>query len=167
MTINLKNMKESRDPSASTIELIESDTFFCLIDAFVKFSNLVGRPPPSFPLMQANGKCLMTNKFNRTLKDVLGLDGEDISSHSFRAGLVTSLARAGASDEVIKATGRWSLEAYRAYMKKTCITHLRDQKIQIRCPASLSLGDQGLILSLSEPFACSRFVVSLYLLIGN
>ena len=38
--------------------------------------------------------------------------GGKISSHSFRAGLVTAMARAGCDEAVIKQMGRWKSEAY-------------------------------------------------------
>lgn len=42
----------------------------------------------------------------------------DISGHSLRAGGATALALAGASPEIIKATGRWSSDAFERYIRK-------------------------------------------------
>ena len=40
-----------------------------------------------------------------------------IASHSFRAGMVSVMARLGYSEEQIKIQGRWSSDAFRRYLK--------------------------------------------------
>ena len=138
LSVTLKNTKESKGPSSCVIELFENNQFYCPVNAYIKFVKLVGLPEPDYPLLQLDNKGLTINCFNKILKNVLGHDAEFLSSHSFRAGLVTSLVRAGASDEMIQATGRWSSQAFQCYMKKTRINRIRDQLTLSRNMAKLS-----------------------------
>ena len=59
--------------------------------------------------------------FNRDLKKLLVgiIDYKEgaVTSHSFRAGLATWMARAGYSDEEIMLTGRWRSQAFLNYVK--------------------------------------------------
>ena len=138
LSVTLKNTKESKGPSSCVIELFEINQFYCPVSAYIKFVKEVGSTDPNLPLLQLDNKGLTTNAFNKILKDVLGQDADNLSSHSFRAGLVTSLVRAGASDEMIQATGRWSSQAFQCYMKKTRINRIRDQLTLSRNMAKLS-----------------------------
>ena len=60
-------------------------------------------------------------EFNRDLKRLLEgiVDYKEgaVTSHSFRAGLATWMARAGYSDEEIMLTGRWKSQAFLHYVK--------------------------------------------------
>uniref|UniRef100_A0A1X7T7Z6 Tyr recombinase domain-containing protein n=1 Tax=Amphimedon queenslandica TaxID=400682 RepID=A0A1X7T7Z6_AMPQE len=60
------------------------------------------------------------NTFVRHLKNPLvakGIDQNQYSGHSFRIGAATSAAKAGIPDHLIKALGRWKLEAYQIYIR--------------------------------------------------
>ena len=55
-------------------------------------------------------------EFNDQLKmltrNMTKLEGENYSSHSFRAGMATTMARQGYCDLEIKRQGRWVCEAF-------------------------------------------------------
>ena len=46
-----------------------------------------------------------------------GLDPESFGTHSIRAGRASDMAAAGVPSAQIQATGRWSSEAYRGYLR--------------------------------------------------
>ena len=138
LTLILKNTKETRTPTKSKIELVASRSFFCAVDAYKKFSRDVGLPGPNQPLLQLDGQGLTSERLNLDLKTLLAGVMDDISTHSFRSGYVSSIARAGASDEIIQIAGRWSSEAYRLYMKTNRINRLRDQQLLVSQLSSLA-----------------------------
>ena len=81
--------------------------------------------------------CKMFNDDIRTLlKSTFDYRDQRILSHSFRAGVPTVLARNGFSKEVIKAQGRWSSSAYRAYTKEGRGTRLKNQLEVAECLAT-------------------------------
>ena len=128
LTLNLKNTKEVKGPGVTVIELFETGNFYCPVAAYRKFILDVGLADSKQPLLQLKGKGLTTEALNRALKTLLSGVVDSITTHSFRAGFVTSLVRAGASDEIIQAAGRWSSEAYRLYMKQNKINRIRDMQ---------------------------------------
>ena len=59
--------------------------------------------------------------FNQDLKQLLmgklDLSLGPLTSHSFRAGLATMMAKAGCPDKDIQLTGRWTSTAFKSYVK--------------------------------------------------
>ena len=51
-----------------------------------------------------------------------------VSSHSFRSGLATAMARHGYSDEEIQRQGRWASAAFLSYLKLGRSTRLQQQE---------------------------------------
>ena len=51
------------------------------------------------------------------LTALAGLDKSKYSTHSIRAGRATDLAEAGVAEPVIRATGRWSSDAYKCFLR--------------------------------------------------
>ena len=47
-----------------------------------------------------------------------GMSGHGISGHSFRIGTATAAAMNRASDEEVKALGRWKSREYRGYIRR-------------------------------------------------
>ena len=128
LTLVLKNTKETKSPTRTTVELVASRSFFCPVDAFRKFVRDVGLPGIGQPLLQLDGQGLTTDRLNQDLKILLDGIVDNISTHSFMSGYITSITRAGASDEVIQIAGRWHSDAFRAYMKASRVNRLRDQQ---------------------------------------
>ena len=123
--IKLKSSKESRDFSRGIIiEIFEHfGGDLCPVDAYEKYLVSCGgskMEAPAFRVRSGNG--YRHSCFNKELKQLLepALRGYGkISAHSFRVGLATLLAAAGYSDDMIKAIGRWSSEAFLRYAKLT------------------------------------------------
>ena len=81
----------------------------------------------------STGKNITPSSFNLFLKAALAdfpgyPSGLSISSHCFRAGVVTLLGQLGASPDLIKTVGRWSSEAWRGYCKEGRGVRLADQR---------------------------------------
>ncbi len=47
-----------------------------------------------------------------------GITSAGISGHSFRIGSATAAALSGATDEEVKALGRWRSREYRSYIRR-------------------------------------------------
>ena len=65
--------------------------------------------------------CFTGRDFNRVLSSFTaklteGTDGV-VKPHSFRIGIATEMGIRGFSDSEIQAQGRWSSQAFKAYMK--------------------------------------------------
>ena len=58
---------------------------------------------------------------NSKLKQLIGdlgdkIPGRAVTSHSFRAGVTSEMAKRGHTEEDLMAVGRWSSQAYHLYM---------------------------------------------------
>ena len=75
---------------------------------------------PFFPQLRVrkSGHLPSRSWFTRRLRTILPTD---FSGHSFRAGGAMRLAEVGVPEEKIQAMGRWSLEAWRIYIRKNPI----------------------------------------------
>ena len=65
-------------------------------------------------------KCISRYSVNRVLKDCLrkrGYDTPRFNTHSFRVGRASDLAIKGASERLIKETGRWNSNAFIDYLR--------------------------------------------------
>ena len=74
------------------------------------------------PLFRKNNvKCFTGKEFNRVLTKLLGdvTKGTDglIKSPSFRSGVATEMEKLRCSETEIMAQGRWSSQAFKAYIK--------------------------------------------------
>ncbi len=73
-----------------------------------------------FLFIHANGSAVSRTVFHRRLMESLlynGVNTAHISSHSFRIGGATYLARCGYSDDAIKKLGRWKSNALETYIR--------------------------------------------------
>ena len=80
---------------------------------------------------QENGRLFTARDLNVILKTMLAekvmyMEGY-VASHSFRAGLVSVMARLGYTEEQIKRQGRWRSDAYLAYVKMGRAARLTEQ----------------------------------------
>ena len=97
----------------------DDDGEHCPVRALSNY--LCVRPPLSGPLfLKENGAPLRRVKVAATLKScaiLAGLDAEKFNTHSLRVGRATDLAAAGASEALIRETGRWTSNAYLKYIR--------------------------------------------------
>ena len=141
VTMLIKEPKElSASKSRVTLELFENFTFLCPVEAFLKYKQTIRKrginPDQSQPLFQLyeNGtwKGYTRSMFNKDIKFLLEKDvdytKEKLLSHSFRAGLATTMARSGFDQEHIMLVGRWSSDAFRRYLKQGRSTRFSTMK---------------------------------------
>ena len=104
-TLQPKEVAESK--SAVLVELLPlpPGTFYCPVQAFKKWADLQGGLAPGRPLFGNGGKLLTGARVNQCLrnllKDVVDYTKQQVLGHSFRAGVISALARVGASKEVM------------------------------------------------------------------
>jgi hypothetical protein len=96
----------------------------CPVNAMLKLRNLVDVSVSNVPVFKMeNNSYLTSNKLNKLLSDflvpVIGPAGYQITGHSFRAALPSSLANCPeiASDEDIRRWGRWNSSSYNVYTR--------------------------------------------------
>ena len=119
--VRLKSPKESRDNKHITVDVFQNDGPLCPIAALNSWQSM-RRSQPEMPFFRlANGTPLTGAKMNMYMKKLLGpyTDTEigKFTTHSFRIGLATELARLGCSDEEIKQAGRWSSRVFECYVR--------------------------------------------------
>ena len=119
--ITLKCPKECKNNLPTTVDVYQNDGPLCPVSAL---ENWNGRVIGSgkFPLFRfQDGTPLTGVKLNRILDKTLGIYTDKkigkFTTHSFRIGLASELARLGCTDEEIKEAGRWSSRAFESYIK--------------------------------------------------
>ena len=122
LQVLLKAPKEAKGEGVF-VDVFETSSYLCPVSAVNKYVASLGYVPngdlPAFRTCQ--GKGYTGASFNDDLKVVLR-DSIDwgkhkLTSHSFRAGLATELAKLGYSDQEIMMLGRWRSDAYLHYVK--------------------------------------------------
>ena len=103
LRIHLKNPKEQKLAQGVTIELFETGTFLCPVQAYLKWRKVskLGLSKAK-PVMRLDGGQAYTGRdFNADLKSLLSphmnYNKGTITAHSFRAGLATLMAQLGYS----------------------------------------------------------------------
>ena len=117
----IRNPKELPGTKEVEVEMFQTRNKFCPVQAVEKLKdarrNNEGRPFAT----RASGRIITKAYLNKFIKEALVkmVDYEEwtVSSHSFRAGLATGMARAGYSDEEIKRQGRWRSDAFLQYIR--------------------------------------------------
>ena len=128
LRIHIKSPKERRIGTGVKIEVFKNDTFCCPVRAWTKWSKKVSMEKGK-PLFKEGGKNFTGQEFNKILttmtrKITNGSDGV-IRPHSFRSGVASEMGVRGFSDSEIQAQGRWTSQAFKAYMKLDRIKRLR------------------------------------------
>jgi len=72
-----------------------------------------------------------------------GIDAVRISNHSFRIGAATMAAMNGASDEDIKALGRWKSREYKGYIQTGSRAQAASAQWVTKAPEEKSQGEEG------------------------
>ena len=120
--VNIKSQKTDRVGVNCLIDVYESGGIICPVKAYNKWKDTATTRDSRKPAFRLdNGKPLTTSKFNKYLKSLLGghidYNKSKITGHSFRAGIASLLGNLGYSDSDIQAVGRWSSQAFQAYLK--------------------------------------------------
>ena len=129
--IHLKAPKEVRLKQGIFVDLFPTNSFLCPAAALAKYLQ-----DPVMPIVDdrpffrtLGGKGYTGRAFNTDLKILLegqvDYSAGSISSHSFRAGLATEMARVGYSDADIMAIGRWHSSAYLHYIKSDRVKRMK------------------------------------------
>ena len=128
LRIHLKSPKERRVGTGVKLEIFSNGTFCCPIRAWGKWSKMVTLEP-GLPLFREGPKYFTGRDFNKLLtgltKDITdGTDGV-IKPHSFRSGVATEMGLRGFSDSEIQQQGRWTSQAFKAYLKLDRVKRLK------------------------------------------
>ena len=96
--------------------------WLCVVNAYTKYASSLTDTTTAQPLAtMSDGKGYTGRMFNEDLKHLLrgkvDLSLGPLTSHSFRAGLATMMAKAGCSDKDIQLTGIWTSTAFKSYVK--------------------------------------------------
>ena len=118
---SIKSPKERRIGNGVKLQIFANGGFCCPVRAWQVWRRMrilvEGRPM----FMKTEDKCFTGKDFNKVLTKLLsevteGTDGV-IKSHSFRSGVATEMGKLGCTEEEIMAQGRWSSQAFKAYVK--------------------------------------------------
>ena len=117
LTVHLKSPKEQKLAKGVTVELFPTENFTCPIKAYKKWrdgSKLIrnNKSYRSRPLVRMeSGENFTGKKLNKVLKKLLSpyvdYSKGKVTSHSYRAGLATMMAKCGYSDADIMTTGEF------------------------------------------------------------
>ncbi len=115
----IKESKTDRLRKGATAVLQRTDLDVCPVRAVLEF--MAVRGPGKGPFFSdGEGKGLtrreLVAEVRKALTD-LRIPAEGISGHSFRIGAATAAAECGASDEEVKALGRWRSREYKGYIR--------------------------------------------------
>jgi len=116
--ITFNSFKHSRNPVKCSLRFGKVPDY-CPVLALNNYL-LVRGQSTGFLFLSSSHVVITRKMFCSALKLCLGKAGYDSSrynTHSFRIGRTSDLAFSGASAETIKATGRWSSDAYKKYIK--------------------------------------------------
>ena len=133
----IKNPKEMAGRGFLNVEMFETKSFTCPVKAVEKLRAARNEKQNEPFSIRAKGKILTISKFNKVLqvllKDILKYEEGTISSHSFRSGVATAMARAGYQDNEIQRVGRWRSDAFLKYLKLGRSSRLEQQRKLMSC----------------------------------
>ena len=117
--IKLKKAKNDQLGKGALVCLGRTGGELCPVNAVLAW--LVRRGNAAGPLFHyANGAPLTQSDFTMELRravELIGVESQRYSGHSFRAGAATAAANQGIEDSTIKLLGRWHSSAYQVYIK--------------------------------------------------
>ena len=119
LVLHLRFSKADQLGRGATIKVARQPNIsICPVQALQRYLSV--RPQSSGPLFcHSNSQPLTRYQFSAILKKSLGIFDprlRNYSSHSFRLGAATTASRMGWPAEKIKEMGRWSSNAYKAYI---------------------------------------------------
>jgi hypothetical protein len=124
ISVHVKSPKVDRIGAGDEIQVFELGNFMCPVAAFEKYrQESKVKEEPKVPVFRLeSGQCMTGAKVNEWMAVLIGdieklVPGGVITSHSFRSGVPSEMAREGRDEEAIQAVGRWKSDAYKAYVK--------------------------------------------------
>ncbi len=118
--VRIKESKTDRLRKGAYVRLPRTDAEICPVVAVLEFM-IVRKVGPGPFFMNGEKVGLTRRVFVAEVKKALaesGVPDAGISGHSFRIGAATAAARSGASDEEVKALGRWRSREYKGYIRR-------------------------------------------------
>ena len=126
--IHLKSPKERRIGKGVKLEIFANGTFCCPVRAWNKWRKRVTLKE-GCPVFLEGNNCFTGQDFNKILTELTNplTDGTNgiIRPHSFRSGVASEMGLRGFSDSEIQAQGRWTSQAFKAYMKLDRLKRLK------------------------------------------
>lgn len=117
--VHLKTSKTDQFKQGMDVFLGKTNNDLCPVAALLNY--LAARPPIPGPLfIRSDGKPLTKPILVKLLKATLesaGFQPQVFNGHSFRIGAATTAAANGVPETLIKTLGRWSSNAFQAYIK--------------------------------------------------
>ena len=106
IVLQIPEPKEQAEANSKVlVELLPSDVFWCPVTSFKKFTAIYKGLGPGMPLFSDGNKLLTAGNVNETLKRLLSshvdYGTQQVLGHSFRAGVVSALTRAGADKQTV------------------------------------------------------------------
>ena len=123
LILRIKAPKEQKNLETIKVQLWRSEDFVDPVYAFDRYLDAMkGDFSEEDPVARwEDGSMLTVGRFNQELRSMLGkhfkYEEGCISSHSFRAGLVSLMKEYGCSEQELKDQGRWSSAAFALYLK--------------------------------------------------
>ena len=118
--LRIKKSKTDRLREGAFVTLPRTDLEICPVRAVLEF--MVVRKAGPGPFFRDREKGGLTRRdFVSEVRKALaerGMPDAGISGHSFRIGAATAAAVSGASDEEVKALGRWRSKEYKGYIRR-------------------------------------------------
>ena len=122
ITVHFQSFKHSSKQGPQTLRVradcIEGSNMnpIHILQEFLKVRGRI----PSTLFSFSDGRPMVRREFDLALKSLLnfcGLDSTQFKGHSFRIGAASAAAIRGESDAQIRATGRWSSDAFKRYIR--------------------------------------------------
>ena len=123
LQVHLKSPKEAKGKEGVVVDVFETNSYLCPVLAMNKYLVSLGFLPqadlPAFRTSQGQGYtgASFNEDLKAILKETVDWNKHKLTSHSFRAGLATELAKLGYSDQAIMLLGRWRSDAFLHYVK--------------------------------------------------
>ena len=122
--IRLRCPKEDKSGKGVSLEIFKDRTFMCPVQAWYSWRNTANFPLESDKpvIREASGVAYTGAAFQKDLHTIIGptiqrMGKGKMTTHSFRAGKASELAKHGYSEKEIKRVGRWHSNAYLNYTK--------------------------------------------------
>ena len=119
MRATIKASKTDRFRKGADLHIGLGSPPLCAVQAMMAYRSLWGNAPGALLMLQ-DGCPLSRVLFTDWLRQLFSAAGTtgNFSSHSFRIGAATVVARNGVPDHLIQVLGRWSSNAYQLYLRK-------------------------------------------------